>query len=217
MAAAAQAKGYSYLAITDHSRHLTMAHGLDSKRLAQQIDEIDKINAELSGFEVLKSIEVDILEDGSLDLPDQILSRLDLVVGAIHSHFDLPQGKQTERILRAMDKRYFDILAHPTGRLINERPAYAIDMERVMRGALERGCYLELNAQPDRLDLADANCRLAKQLGLKLAISTDAHAIVELDFMRFGVDQARRGWLEPGDVLNTRPLKELRNMLRQRR
>ncbi len=210
MAKAAQAKGYAYLAITDHSHRLAMAHGLDSKRLSQQIDEIDRINNKLSGFEVLKSIEVDILEDGTLDLPNEILSRLDLVVGAIHSQFNLPEHKQTERILRAMDQRYFDILSHPTGRLINERPAYAIDMERVMRGAVERGCYFELNAQPDRLDLSDTHCHLAKQLGLKVAISTDAHAMVELDFMRFGIDQARRGWLEPDDVLNTRPLNELR-------
>ncbi len=217
MVQAAQAKGYGYIAITDHSRRVTVAHGLDPRRLARQIDEIDRLNDGLSGFVVLKSIEVDILEDGSLDLPDQLLRRLDLVVGAIHSHFDLPQAKQTERILRAMDRSFLDILAHPTGRLINQRPAYAIDMERVMRGAVERGCHLELNAQPDRLDLSDVHCRLAKQLGLKVAISTDAHATIELDFMRFGVDQARRGWLEPADVLNTSTLGELRKMLRRRR
>ncbi len=216
MAHAAQARGYRYIAITDHSRRVAMAHGLDPKRLARQIDEIDQLNDELSGITVLKSIEVDILEDGSLDLPDAILRRLDLVVGAIHSRLDLPQRKQTERILRAMDNRWLNILAHPTGRLINERSASAFDMEKVMRGAVARGCYLELNAQPDRLDLTDAHCRLAKQLGLKVAISTDAHATVELDFMRFGVDQARRGWLEPENVLNTRPLTELRKLLRQR-
>ncbi len=217
MVQAARAKAYTYIAITDHSRRVAMAHGLDVKRLGWQIDEIDRLNETLSGFFVLKSIEVDILEDGSLDLPDQILRRLDLVVGAIHSHFDLPQREQTERILHAMDNRLVNILAHPTGRLINERSAYAIDVERVMRGAAERGCYLELNAQPDRLDLTDAHCRLAKQLGVKVAISTDAHAAVELDFMRFGVDQARRGWLEPGDVLNTRTLTDLRKLLKWRR
>ena len=216
MAQAARAKGYGYIAITDHSRRVAMAHGLDPKRLARQLDEIDRLNNSLSGFVVLKSIEVDILEDGALDLPDQILKRLDLVVGAIHSRFDLPQHKQTERILRAMDNRCLNILAHPTGRLINERPAYAIDMERLMRGAVERGCYLELNSQPDRLDLTDVHCRLAKELGLKVAISTDAHATVELDFMRFGVDQARRGWLEPGDVLNTHSLSKMKDILRRR-
>jgi DNA polymerase (family 10) len=188
MADAARAKDYRYIAITDHSRRIAMAHGLDAKRLARQIDEIDKLNDGLSDFTVLKSIEVDILEDGSLDLPDTILRRLDLVVGALHSMLDFPERKQTERILRAMDNRCLNILAHPTGRLINQRQAAAIDIERVMRGAVERGCYLELNAQPDRLDLIDSHCRLAKQLSLKVAISTDAHSIVELDFMRFGID-----------------------------
>ena len=217
MVQAARARHYRYIAITDHSRRVAMAHGLDPKGLTRQIDEIDQLNDELSEITVLKSIEVDILEDGSLDLPDLVLRRLDLVVRAIHSHLDFPQGKQTERLLRAMDNRYLNIIAHPTGRLINERPASAVDMERVMRGAVACGCYLEVNAQPDRLDLTDVHCRLAKQLGLKVAISTDAHATVELDFMRFGVDQARRGWLEPEDVLNTRSLSELRAILRQRR
>lgn len=215
MVAAARARGYGYMAITDHSRRLGMAHGLDVKRLARQMEEIDRLNDSLKGFTVLKAIEVDILEDGALDLPDTILNKLDLVIGAIHSRFDLPREAQTERILRAMDRRCFNILAHPTGRLINRRPAYAVDIERVMRGALERGCFLELNAQPERLDLNDAHCRLAKSMGLKLAISTDAHAEPELGYMRFGVDQARRGWLEAADVLNARPLDELRDLLRR--
>ncbi len=217
MVRAARAKGHGYIAITDHSKRVTVAHGLDARRLARQIAAIERLNAGLAGFVVLTSSEVDILEDGTLDLPDAILRRLDLVVGAIHSHFELSQQKQTERVLRAMDNRCFSILAHPSGRLINQRPPYALDMERVMRGAVERGCYLEVNAQPDRLDLTDAHCRLAKQLGLKLAISTDAHATTDLDFLRFGVDQARRGWLEPEDVLNTRRLGELRALLRRRR
>jgi len=217
MAEAARARGYAYIAITDHSRRLRMAHGLDAKRLAREMEEIDRLNADTPGFTILKSIEVDILEDGALDLPDDVLSRLDLVVGAIHSRFDLPPAKQTERLLRAMDHRCFTILAHPTGRLLNQRPTYALDMARVMRGAAERGCFLELNAQPERLDLNDAHCRMAKSLGLKLAISTDAHGDTELGFMRFGVDQARRGWLEAADVLNTRKLPALRALLRQRR
>ena len=217
MAEAARARGYAYIAITDHSRRLRMAHGLDAKRLAREMEEIDRLNADTPGFTILKSIEVDILEDGTLDLPDDVLSRLDLVVGAIHSRFDLPPAQQSERLLRAMDHRCFTILAHPTGRLLNQRPAYALDMARVMRGAAERGCFLELNAQPERLDLNDAHCRMAKSLGLKLAISTDAHGDAELGFMRFGVDQARRGWLEAADVLNTRALPALRALLRQRR
>jgi DNA polymerase (family 10) len=216
MVQAAQAKGYRYIAITDHSVRLAMAHGLDAGRLSRQIDAIDRVNSGLSGFTVLKSIEVDILEDGTLDLPDPILHRLDLVVGAIHSRFDLPHDQQTERVLRAMDNRCLNILAHPTGRLINARLGYGVDIERVMRGAIDRGCYLELNAQPDRLDLTDVHCRLAKQLGLKIAISTDAHVAHELAFMRFGVDQARRGWLSADEVLNTRPLGELRKLLRRR-
>ena len=216
MVQAARERGYGYVAITDHSHHVAVTHGLDAGRLARQMEAIDRINRDLQGFTVLKSLEVDILEDGSLDLPDEILRRLDLVVGAIHSRFDLPADKQTERLLRAMDHRCLDILAHPTGRLINQRPGYTIDMERVMREAVARGCHFEVNAQPDRLDLNDAHCRLAKELGLKLAISTDAHATAELDFMRFGVDQARRGWLEAKDVLNTRALPELRALLRPR-
>ena len=185
--------------------------------MARQIDEIDRINADLTGFIVLKSIEVDIPEDGALDLPNEILGRLDLAVGSIHYALDLPLQRQTERLLRAMDNRYFNIIAHPTGRLINRRRAYALDMERVMRGAVDRSCYIELNSQSDRLDLTDVHCRMAKQLGVKVAISTDAHAPVEFDFMRFGVDQARRGWLEPEDVLNTRSLSGLRDLLRRHR
>ena len=217
LAMAAKARGYGYLAITDHSRRLTIAHGFDAKRLAYQADEIDRINEELAGFTLLKSIEVDILEDGTLDLPEFILGRLDFVVGAIHSRLDLSEAKQTERIMRAMDQRCINILAHPTGRLLGQRPACAVDMERIMRGAVERGCFLEVNAQPHRLDLNDAHCRLAKTLGLKLAISSDAHSDVELSFMSCGVDQARRGWLEATDVLNARPLPALLAMLRQRR
>jgi DNA polymerase (family 10) len=218
MARAAQARGYAYLAVTDHSRRLAMAHGLGPKELARQIAEIHRLNARTApGFVLLASVEVDILEDGRLDLPDPILRDLDLVVGAVHSRFDLPREKQTERLLRAMDNPCLDIVAHPTGRLINARPPCALDLERLLRAARERGCHLELNAQPDRLDLPDTVCRLAREIGVRLAISTDAHGTEELEFMRYGVDQARRGWLEPGDVLNTRALPELRTMLRRRR
>lgn len=216
MAEAARALGHAYIAVTDHSRRMTMAHGLDERRLAQQVDAIEKLNATRPGITVLAGIEVDILEDGSLDLPDSILRRLDVVVGSIHTHFALSEERQTERLLRAMDNRHLHILGHPTGQLINRRAPYAVDMERVMRGALERGCYLEINAQPERLDLGAHHCRLAKELGLKLAISTDAHAQADLALLRYGVDQARRGWLEPQDILNTRPLGELRKLLARR-
>ncbi len=213
MARAAQEMGYEYIAITDHSAYLGMVQGLDADALAQQIDAIDALNDRLEDFRVLKSIEVDILEDGALDLPDEILQRLDLRICSIHSKFGLSREQQTERILRAMDNPNFNILAHPTGRRIGERPPYAVDMERVMSAALERGCYLEINAHPERLDLHDIYAKMAKEMGLKLAISTDAHSVNGLRNMRFGVGQARRGWLEAEDVLNTRSWSELRALL----
>jgi DNA polymerase (family 10) len=215
MALAAQEKGYEYLAICDHSQHVTIAHGLDAKGVAAQIEEIDRLNHTFKGFTILKGAEVDILEDGSLDLPDDLLRRLDLTVCAIHYKFNLPRAKQTKRIIRAMDNPYFSILAHPTGRMLNEREPYEIDMEQIMAAALERGCYLEVNAQPVRLDLNDLHCKMAKDLGVKVAISTDAHRTTDLNFMRFGLGQARRGWLEPTDILNTRSLKELKKLLRR--
>lgn len=215
MARGAQQRGLHYLAITEHSRSLTVARGLDPDRLLAQIEEIDKINGQLKGITLLKGIEVDILEDGSLDLPDRVLRRLDLVVGAVHSHFGLSRDLQTERILRAMDHRYFSILAHPTGRLLLEREPYEVDLERVIEHARQRGCFLELNAQPSRLDLTDVYCRMARDEGVLVAINSDAHSVDDLDNLQFGISQARRGWLEPRDVLNTRALGELRALLRQ--
>jgi len=215
MAEGARAKGYKYLAITDHSQRVSMARGLDAKRLARQIKAIDRLNERLDGIVILKGIEVDILEDGSLDLPDAILKELDLRVCSVHYSLNLSSEKQTERIIRAMDNRYCDIIGHPTGRLLNKRAGFDLDLERVMRAALERGCFLEVNAQPERLDLNDAHCKMAKELGLKLAISTDAHSVANLELMRFGIDQARRGWLEPADVLNTRSWPQLKRLLRR--
>lgn len=215
MAEAAKARGYEYLAITDHSKHVTVAHGLDKARLLAAIKQIDKLNARLDGIVLLKSAEVDILEDGTLDLPDSALKELDLVVCSVHYKFNLPARQQTARILRALDNRYCNILAHPTGRLINTREPYEVDLENVLRAAKERGCFLELNAQPARLDLTDTYCKLAKDMGLKLAISTDAHSVEQFDNMRFGIGQARRGWLEAKDVLNTRRLGELRRLLQR--
>jgi DNA polymerase (family X) len=215
MAEGAQAKGYQYLAITDHSQRVAMARGLDARRLAQQMEAIDRLNGRLRGIVILKGIEVDILEDGALDLPDDILAELDLRVCSIHYSLNLPAEKQTERLLRAMDNRHCDIIGHPTGRLLNKRGPFAIDLERIMGAALERGCFLELNAQPDRLDLDDAHSKMAKELGLKLAVSTDAHSVANLDLMRCGIDQARRGWLEPDDILNTRTWPQLKKLLRR--
>ena len=215
MAAAAKDRGYAYIALTDHSQRVTIAHGLDSARLSRQINEIDKLNAKLSCFTVLKGMEVDILADGHLDMSDEVLSRLDIVVAAVHYKFDQSRDKQTERIIRAMDNRHVSILGHPTGRLIGERDPYDVDMERIMMAAHERGCHLELNAQPDRLDLTDVHAQAAKSMSVKLAISTDAHSTAGLAYMRYGIDQARPGWLEPNDVINTRSLPELNKLIRR--
>lgn len=215
MALTAQARGFEYLAITEHSRRLTVAHGLDPRRLSQQIDEIDRLNGELSSITLLKGIEVDILEDGELDLPDSVLQRLDLVIGAVHSRFELSRVKQTERILRAMDHPHFTMLAHPTGRLIEQREPYDVDMLRIIRKAKARGCYLELNAHPERLDLLDTYCQMAKEEGVRVAVNSDAHSTADFDNLRFGIGQARRGWLEAKDVLNTRTLVELRPLLKK--
>jgi DNA polymerase (family 10) len=217
MAHAAQSLGLEYLAITEHSRRLTVAHGLDPQRLLKQCDEIDRLNGALKGITILKGIEVDILDDGTLDLPDSVLAELDIVVGAVHSKFDLPRAKQTERILRAMDNRYFTILAHPTGRMIESREPYDADMLRIIRHARQRGCFLELNAHPERLDLLDTWCLTAREEGVLIAINSDAHGTQDFQNLRFGVGQARRGWLEAKNVLNARPLKELRKLLPKHR
>ncbi len=213
MASAAKKHGLEYLAITDHSRRLTVAHGLDSNRLLAQLESIDSFNAGNHGITLLKGIEVDILEDGSLDLPDHILARLDVVIGAVHSRFDLTRAKQTRRILRAMDNSNFTLLAHPTGRLIDRRAPYDVDMTKIIHHARKRGCFLELNAHPERLDLLDTHCQLAREEGVLISINSDAHSIADFDNLRFGIGQARRGWLEKQNVLNTRPLSELRKLL----
>jgi DNA polymerase (family 10) len=217
MALAAKTHGLSYLAITEHSRRMAVAHGLDPVGLSKQINQIDLLNTKLTDIVLLKGIEVDILEDGLLDLPDSILSKLDVVIGAVHSRFDLSRAKQTERIVRAMENPYFTMLAHPTGRLISERGPYDVDMQRVIRQAKQRGCYLELNAHPARLDLLDTYCQMAKAEGVLIAVSSDAHSTLEFDNLRFGLGQARRGWLEKADVLNTRTLRQLLPLLAKTR
>jgi DNA polymerase (family 10) len=215
MALAARQRGYAYVAIADHTKHARIAHGLTASRLERQMDEIDRLNEELGGIRILKCSEVDILADGSLDMPDSTLAKLDLAVCAVHFDFDLGAAKQTERIIRAMDHPAFSILAHPTCRLIGERDPMRVEMERLMDAALERGCYLEANGQPERLDLNDVCCRMAKERGLKLALSTDAHSVEQLDFMQLSVGQARRGWLEKVDVLNARSWRDLKAVLRR--
>jgi DNA polymerase (family 10) len=205
----------SYLAITDHSQSLTVAHGLNEDRLLRQVDEIDALNETLAGFTILRGIEVDILDHGRLDLPDRVLERLDLVVGSVHSGFNLSREAQTERILRAMDNRFFTILAHPTGRRLPTRGPYPVDLERIIDHARQRGCFLECNANPRRLDLDDIHCRKAKEAGVLISIATDSHRAAGFRNLEFGLMQARRGWLAKEDVLNTRRIEDLRPLLRR--
>ncbi|MBE9528917.1 MAG: DNA polymerase/3'-5' exonuclease PolX [Proteobacteria bacterium] len=217
MAEAAMALGYDYLAVTDHSRSLTVAHGLDSARLAEQIDKIDVYNEKLresgKSFRLLKGSEVDILSDGTLDHPDVLLARLDIVVAAVHSGFGMERAKMTARVIAAIESGRVNIIAHPTGRLIGMREPFEIDMEAVLRAAKEHHVAMEVNSYPERLDLNDVHLRLAKELGVKVAISTDAHAADQFVNMEYGVHTARRGWIEPEDVINCLPLEELLRFL----
>jgi DNA polymerase (family 10) len=209
----AQRRGMSYLGVADQSQGVGVARGLDVEGLARQIEEIDRLNAQLKGFTVLKGVEVGVLEDGSLELPDSILQRLDYAIAAVRSAFDISKEAQTLRILRAMDNPCVRILAHPTGRLLLQREPYAVDMGRLIGHAKQSHCALELNAQPDRLDMNDGNCMLARDEGALVVIDSDAHAVTDFDDLRFGVGQARRGWLEKKHVLNTRTLAQLRAWL----
>lgn len=215
MARAAKEHGYQYLAITDHSPHMGITKGLDKKRLIKQIRAIDRLNGKLKGITLLKGAEIDILKDGSLDEPEELLRELDITVCSVHGHFQLSRKQQTERILKAMDNPHFKILGHPTGRLINKRAPYNVDMEKILEGAKKRGVFVELDSQPDRLDLNDDYCKLAREIGVKVSIASDAHYKTNLDFMRLGVQQARRGWLEKKDVINTRTLKQLQKLLKR--
>ena len=216
MAQAARARGYEYLAITDHSQRLTVAHGLDAARLARQIEEVDRLNAALHGFTLLKGVEVDILEDGALDLPDSILSRLDLVVAAVHSHFELPREAQTRRIIRAMDNPHVSIIAHPTGRLIGQRAPYDLDFGQIAAAAAERGCRLEINAAPDRLDLDDVHAYAAKEAKVR---SCDFNRRPRAGLPRLDAVRSRSGpprvARDGRDVVNTLPLANLRKSLRR--
>lgn len=215
MAEAARRMGYKYLAVTDHSQKVRMAKGLDTGRLSRQMERIDRLNASFEDFRLLKGIEVDILEDGRLDLPDDILKQLDICIGSVHYHQNLSRKRQTERILKAMENPCLNGVGHPTARLIGRRKGLDIDMKAVMTAARENGCFLELNAHPERLDLTDVNCRFAGESGVKVAVSTDAHSTGTLAHMRYGIGQARRGWLRAEDVVNTRPLEGLLQMMKR--
>jgi DNA polymerase (family 10) len=209
VAEAAKKRGYRYLLITDHSKSLHVANGLSDERRVAQMAEIDTINKKLKGFTLLKGAEVDILPDGSLDMSEKLLERLDLVYVAVHSKFKMPRDEMTKRVIRAMENPRAHILAHPTGRLIGTRDAYEIDMEAVIRAAARTGTAIEINAHPLRLDLDATNCRRAAELGVTIAIGTDMHILSEFDHMIYGVGTARRGWLTKRNVLNTRPLSRL--------
>ena len=214
MALAALDMGYEYIAITDHSKHLTVAKGLDEERILKQFEEIERLNEELD-IVILKGIECDILEDGSLDLPNSILERLDIVLGAVHFKFNLSKSEQTKRVIKAMKNPYFNVLAHPTGRVIGHRNAYEIDMDEIIKAAKGEGVVLEINAQPERLDLNDVLAKTAKENGNLFAISTDSHDVESLNFMEYGINQARRGWVEKEDVINTLSLRELKSVLKR--
>jgi DNA polymerase (family 10) len=207
IAGAAQKRGYQYVAICDHSKSLRIAHGLDESRLMKQIEEIDHINEKLKGFRILKGMEVDILTDGKLDLPEKVLEKLDLVVAAIHSGFKQERGKITKRVVRALENPLVHILAHPSGRLLGARDPYAVEMEEVMEAAKQYGKALEINAYFERLDLDDIHCRKAKEMGIRVSIGTDSHHLDQMWMISLGVAVARRGWLETKDILNTLPLK----------
>ncbi|SEM11754.1 DNA polymerase (family 10) [Syntrophus gentianae] len=209
MAQAAKAAGYSYLAITDHSGGLGVAGGLNEERLLKQQQAIRRLNKELEGIRLLSGIEVNILADGRLDLSDEILSRLDVVVASVHSALNQNEAKMTRRILKALENPHVDILAHPTGRLIGKREPVAVDLEAVFQGAAAHRKVLEINCMPDRLDLQDISIYRARELGLLLAISTDAHRPEHFDLIRFGIGMARRGWCQPSSILNSRPVEEV--------
>jgi len=215
MADAAQELGYEYLAITDHSKSQTQAGGLSEEELEAQIDKIADLNKDFDGFRLLAGCEVDILDDGRLDFPDELLEKLDLVVASIHSKFNLDAEAQTKRIIRAMENPCVHIIGHPTGRQIGQRRAFDVDMERLVDAAKDTGCVLELNANPIRLDLKDVHCRMAIESGVKIAISTDAHSTGGLGNIRYGVDQARRGWLSAADVVNSLGWGDLSDLLKR--
>lgn len=218
MAREAKKQGLEYIAITDHTRDLAMTGGMDEKKLLSQMREIDKINEKLKTqgekFRVLKGAEVNIRKDGTLDIADEVLAKLDVVGISVHSNFKMTKKDMTARIVKAMGNPHADILFHPTGRLIAKREAYQVDMDEVIATAKETGTILEINAFPERLDLADSNIKKAAEAGCKMAIDSDAHSISHLGYLRYGIAQARRGWAEQQDIINSYPLEEMLSLLK---
>jgi DNA polymerase (family 10) len=217
MAQTAQRLGYEYIAVTDHSRALGIARGLDRDRLLAQVEEIRRLSRDLRGIRILAGFEVDILKDGTLDMDDEVLEQLDIVVASIHSGFRQDRHSMTERILRAVHNPNVDILAHPTGRILGYRPGYEVDLDAVIKAAAETGTAMEINSYPDRLDLSDANARAARDAGVTIVIDTDSHSPSELVNIEFGVWVARRAWLEPRDILNCLTYDDLMSRLARKK
>jgi DNA polymerase (family 10) len=213
IARAAIEMGYKYLGITDHTKFLRIEHGLNEKQLAEQRKEIDTLNDKFQisnvKFKILQGCEANILKDGSIDIKNEALKELDYAIAGIHSSFKMEKSKMTGRIIRAMKNPHIHIISHPTGRLLKKRDEYQIDFGRVLKAAKEFGVVLEINSFPERLDLNDQNIRLAKEAGVRMAINTDSHRKDQMRYIRLGVAQARRGWAEKKDIINTRPLKQL--------
>jgi len=213
MAERAKEMGYQYLGITDHTKFLRIEHGLNEKQLAQQRKEIDKLNEKFKKenikFRILQGAETNILNDGSIDIKDEALKKLDYVIAGVHSNFKMPKEKMTERIIRAMKNPNVDIISHPTGRILKRRDEYQIDFDKILRAAKETKTILEINSFPERLDLNDQNIRRAKEAGVKMVINTDSHHKDQLRFIEFGIAQARRGWATAEDIINTQPLEKL--------
>jgi DNA polymerase (family X) len=217
MAKAAMARGLKYIAITDHTQRLAMTHGLNEKDILDQIAKIDRLNQKFKGkITILKGSECDILKDGTLDLPDKVLARLDVVGASVHSYFNLPRGEQTERIKRAMANPHVDILCHPTGRIINRRPAYDVDMDELIAAARKTGTIMEIDAYPERLDLKDEHIRLCALAGVHMAIDSDAHSPTHFPYLEYGIAQARRGWATRGDIVNAWPLEKMLKFLKKK-
>jgi len=217
MAAAAQRLGYSYVAITDHSKALAMSNGLDERGALAHAARVRALNGRFEGLTLLAGIECDVLADGSLDLADECLAQLDIVVASVHSHYNQGETQTTDRILKALDCPWVDVLGHPMSRRLLQREPLTMNFDRIVGAAATSGVAFEINCQPDRLDLSDALARLAHHRGVMLVISTDAHSVMALGNMRWGVQVGRRAWLTPEAVLNTHPLAEMRAMLRRNR
>lgn len=216
MIEACAARGYEYIAITDHTKAVRVAGGLDRAGFRRQHRAIDALRRQMPGMTILHGAEVDILEEGQLDLDDETLDALDIVVAAVHAKLDMPEAQMTKRVLAALANPHVSVLAHPTGRLLGQRDPSALDLTKVVAAAKAHRVLLEIDAQPDRLDLCDTLVRTARDAGVRLVVDTDAHRVAELDFMRYGIDQARRGWCAKSDIANTLPLAALRAVLRRR-